>query len=268
MRSFFRNLEREGVEFILISGQAAILYGAATFSEDFDLWVRPTSDNLGRLRAAIARAGARVYKLTPALTLAHARSGHGFHFTVPDERTGTAYVDIMGRPPRVAGFTRSRARCETMRTDWGPIPVVSIEDLVRLKLTRRLGDYDVIANLASVRLRREERPSRRTLSWCLETTFRLEDVLGWLENHPTAEKLVRRSKRPMLAKLARGLGQGGAVAQSARSAAALALAREIVERQAADVAYWRPVIDELRQLRASGSLLEVGSPVLDVGGVE
>ena len=52
MRSFFRNLDRERVEFILISGQAAVLYGAATFSEDFDLWVRPTSANLARLKTA------------------------------------------------------------------------------------------------------------------------------------------------------------------------------------------------------------------------
>src|SRR5690606_5914107 len=30
------------VEWLLISGQATILYGAATFSEDVDLWVKPT----------------------------------------------------------------------------------------------------------------------------------------------------------------------------------------------------------------------------------
>ena len=102
MRSFFRNLEREGVEYILISGQAAVLYGAATFSEDFDLWVRPTSANLAALKAALVRSGARVYKLTPSLTLAHARAGHGFHFTVPDDEGGSAYLDVMARPPRVA----------------------------------------------------------------------------------------------------------------------------------------------------------------------
>jgi hypothetical protein len=31
--SFFQSLEREGVAYLLISGQAAVLYGAATFSE-------------------------------------------------------------------------------------------------------------------------------------------------------------------------------------------------------------------------------------------
>ena len=48
MRSFFRNLEREAVRYLLISGQASILYGAATFSEDVDLWIEPAEANIGR----------------------------------------------------------------------------------------------------------------------------------------------------------------------------------------------------------------------------
>ncbi len=37
--SFFQRLEQCGVRYLLISGQATILYGAATFSEDVDIWV-------------------------------------------------------------------------------------------------------------------------------------------------------------------------------------------------------------------------------------
>jgi hypothetical protein len=33
-RSLFRNVSRRGVEYLLISGQASVLYGAATFSDD------------------------------------------------------------------------------------------------------------------------------------------------------------------------------------------------------------------------------------------
>ena len=36
MRTLFRSFERFGVDYLLISGQASILYGAATFSEDID----------------------------------------------------------------------------------------------------------------------------------------------------------------------------------------------------------------------------------------
>jgi hypothetical protein len=37
MRNLFRSFDRFGVEYLLISGQASILYGAATFSEDIEL---------------------------------------------------------------------------------------------------------------------------------------------------------------------------------------------------------------------------------------
>ena len=40
---FFQNLDARRLEYLLISGQATVLYGAATFSEDIDLWVnKPT----------------------------------------------------------------------------------------------------------------------------------------------------------------------------------------------------------------------------------
>ena len=83
MRNLFRSFDRFGVEYLLISGQASILYGAATFSEDIDLWVNPTQVNLEHLIRSLAACRARVYKLTPPLTLKHFRRGHGFHFTLP-----------------------------------------------------------------------------------------------------------------------------------------------------------------------------------------
>ena len=43
--NFFQSLDRNRVEYLLISGQATVLYGAATFSEDIDLWVNPTETN-------------------------------------------------------------------------------------------------------------------------------------------------------------------------------------------------------------------------------
>lgn len=37
IESFFRSLELRGVDYLLSSRQATVLYGAATFSEDIDL---------------------------------------------------------------------------------------------------------------------------------------------------------------------------------------------------------------------------------------
>lgn len=41
MKSLFRSFEKEGVRYLLIGGQAAILYGASHFTQDLDLWVDP-----------------------------------------------------------------------------------------------------------------------------------------------------------------------------------------------------------------------------------
>jgi len=51
--NFFQSLSHHGVEYLLISGQATVLYGAATFSEDIDLWLHPTEDNRSRFLAEL-----------------------------------------------------------------------------------------------------------------------------------------------------------------------------------------------------------------------
>jgi hypothetical protein len=173
MRRLFRSFEAVGLEYLLISGQASILYGAATFSEDIDIWIRPTPANAVRLLRALAACQATVYKLTPRLTRCNLGFGHGFHFLVPD-RAGPVYLDVMGRPPRVGSFAVARRRADLMSTPWGRIPVVGIDDLIALKLTKRLSDYEVISNL--VRIRVAAAPADPALlRWAVAASFRAED---------------------------------------------------------------------------------------------
>lgn len=49
----FRALEREGVEYVLVGGVAVGLHGFERATSDVDLFVRPTDDNVMRLRAAL-----------------------------------------------------------------------------------------------------------------------------------------------------------------------------------------------------------------------
>lgn len=234
MRNLFRSFDRFGVEYLLISGQASILYGAATFSEDIDLWINPTQANLNNLIRSLAACRARFYKLTPPLTLRYVRRGHGFHFTLP-ARPDPVYLDIMGRPPRVGSFTASRKRAQVMKTGWGMLPVVSIEDLIALKKTRRLYDYEVISNLVQIRLARSDHPSRPLLEWALRESFRAEDRVEFAE------------------RLGRTLDDSDVRRQ---------VVRDIPKWQERDVAYWRPIVRELRDLRGRGLLLPQGSPIM------
>ncbi|HLG42065.1 MAG TPA: hypothetical protein VI643_01780 [Planctomycetota bacterium] len=233
MRNIFRSLERSGVEYLLISGQASILYGAATFSEDIDIWIRPTRANARNFVQALKACRARVRKLTPLLTPRNMLAGHGFHFEIPSKPI-PVYLDVMGRPPRVGPFPAARRRARVMKTEWGGLPVVSITDLISLKKTRRLLDYEVISNLVSIRVAEEPRPAPSLLKWAALSSFRAEDRAEFL----------------------RKLGSRASVEACRRR-----IASEIVVLQARDAAYWSKRIRELRRMRRGNRLWQEGALV-------
>lgn len=255
MRSFFRNLEGHRVRYLLISGQASVLYGAATFSEDVDLWICPTLRNVQHFMQALRSSEAVVHKLTPPMTMRNLRRGHGFHFRLPEEGSGIGYLDVMGRPPRVKSFRSALLRCKMIQTDWGRIPVVGIADLVELKKTRRLADYDVISNLVRVRLQEERRAGIDLLRWGLMNCFQVELAQWIMSRWPTAVEIANKSRRVWLRALA--LGHSESADQGIRAGLAL----EIATLQQRDTAYWSGIIQELRELRRTGALLIEGTAV-------
>ncbi len=239
MRRLFRSFERLGVDYLLISGQASILYGAATFSEDVDLWIRPAPRNAARFLSALAGCRARVHKLTPALTPGNMRRGHGFHFIVPSRPTAV-YLDVMAVPPRVGPFASAARRARRMASPWGTLPVVSIPDLILLKRTRRFFDYEVISNLVSIRVEEEEKPGRGLLRWAAKHTCRAEDRVEYL----------------------RRLGGSASLARCR-----LEIAREVTRFQSRDAAYWRRIVADLRRLRRQGALVKDGTLVSGAAGL-
>jgi hypothetical protein len=192
MRSFFQNLEREAVRYILISGQASILYGAAMFSEDVDLWIEPTEENIRRFARALHRSRAVAHKLTPPLEEKIFRRGHGFHFRVPSRSAPEWYLDVMGKPPRVPGFSVALRRIVTFETAWGRVPVVAVQDLAEMKKTRRLGDYEIISNLACIRLRAATRVCGPLASRRL--AVRRPGALGLPDPRPRNRRLTPRTR--------------------------------------------------------------------------
>ena len=96
----------------------------------------------------------------------------------------------------------------------------------------------MVSNLVRIRLSQSEPCSRRLLTWGFRETFRAEDRVEF----------------------ARRLGRTLTTAQSRRR-----IARDIQRFQERDVAYWRPVIRDLRELRRQGVLLSQGTPIAPVG---
>jgi hypothetical protein len=232
MRRLFRSFDRFGVEYLLISGQASILYGAATFSEDVDVWLRPSLPNARRLLRALASQRARVYKLTPVLSLRNMRFGHGFHFTLP-RGTDTLFLDVMAVPPRVGPFEDARRRATIMDGPYGPVSVVSVPDLVELKKTQRFLDYDVISNLSAKVAGQGEIPAR-ILRWAARNSFRPAD------------------RAAVLSRLGEHLSESRCRAD---------ILREVGKFQIRDAAYWLRIGRDLRCLRREGRLIPVGTSV-------
>lgn len=260
-RNFFRQLKADKVRYLLISGQATVLYGAATFSEDLDIWLWPQGANLRQFIKALRTLGARYYKLTPPLTIAYLRQGHGFHFSLPAEDGTDWYLDVMGVPPRSPAFNAAWRRSTRMKTPWGIVPVVGLPDLVELKKTQRLEDYAVISRLVREMMNRSgRRPNRRLARWAAQNIFSPALLRELMQQQPWVvtvaghgltgfrafgSKIVNRQEPGLFVerKIERGM------------------MRRLTACQAADRLYWRPIIAELKKLRKHGRLMPEGGLV-------
>jgi hypothetical protein len=253
MKSLFRAFEKYGVRYLLISGQACVLYGASQFTEDIDFWIQPKQQNFHAFLRAMAELKASVYKLTPPITQAYIRKGHGFHFRAESDW----YIDVMGKPPRVGDFRRALRKARKISTEWGMLTVVAQEDLVLLKRTNRPGDYETISNL--VRQRLSEEPGSRVLGWALSNTFDVADLVDYVLQ--AAGKLEKWPSRPAIrALLPLREGQTHIQEKKIRSAADHLL-KEMAELQEKGRRYWKPIIADLKRLQRRNRLIPEGTPV-------
>ena len=260
IENFFQSLSSGGVEYLLISGQATVLYGAATFSEDIDLWVNPTTENGERFLAALRSCGARYYKLTPPWEVGWLARGHGFHFVLPDADGPPVYLDVMGVPPRVPSFAGAVKAAPWMETDWGSVHVVGIRELVELKKTQRLEDYPIIGRLALAGLEQPKRAlTDEDYRWALEQVFTLPELRMLLEKHPAVAGALPETAPGCLREYA-AQSSGGA-AEQIESEVALYLQGRIARLQEEDRRHWRGIIRELKQMREQDRLMPEGAPV-------
>ena len=263
MRELFQSFERESVEYLLIGGQATVIYGAADFTQDVDIWIRADAANFARLLRSLASCRAQVHKLTPPLTLYWARRGHGFHFMVP-ARPSRVPLDVLARPPRVHGFAAARKRARIEDTDWGRLPVVAEEDLVLLKRTNRPQDYAVISRLAMLRVGQTDKPRRSLVAWASANTFRFEDLADLVNRFGdqlrTTDGVAPRATRRLLALRNKRRAPSASDITFAERELLRAMGRFIE----AGRAYWIPRLHDLRRLRTAGRLWPEGTPVADL----
>ena len=260
IESFFQSLKTGGTEYLLISGQATVLYGAATFSEDIDLWVNPTPTNAERFLKALRSCEARYYKLTPPWEIRRLTQGHGFHFILPAADGEDLYLDVMGAPPRVRSFSEATKESQWMETDWGSVHVIGILDLIELKKTQRLEDYPIISRLALTWLQHlGHPPTNADYRWALDHIFTFPELQALLEQHPDAANLLHENAPKCFSEYATGLSQGQT--DQVEAEVASFLQSRISKLQDADRRYWRRIILELKELREEDRLMPEGAIV-------
>lgn len=258
--NFFQNLNAGKVEYLLISGQATVLYGAATFSEDIDLWLEPTAESCDRFLATLRACQARYYKLTPSLTPGNLLRGHEFHFVL-GTGNDSVFLDVMGNPPRAGTFSAAKEKARWMQTEWGEVHTIGIKALVELKKTQRLEDYPIISKLALAWFDQPDcAKTEDDFVWALENIFTLPELAVFFTEDPEAATLAGRFD-PHVADFGRELLAMGDVRESTEQPVREFFQNRIAGLQMADRNYWREIIAELKALRAAGKLMPEGSVV-------
>jgi hypothetical protein len=125
-------LHRHGVRFVVIGGLAGRLWGSSTVTNDLDICYARDPSNLEALAAALKELEARLrgvdedvpFRLD-ARTLA---AGDHFTFT-----TSAGGVDVLGHPAGSGGYQDLVRTAVPMEIAGELVPVVAIEDLIRMK---------------------------------------------------------------------------------------------------------------------------------------
>jgi predicted nucleotidyltransferase len=142
-------LNEESVEYLLVGGWAISFHAAFRYTEDLDLWVRPTPENATRLIRALDRFDAPRDGMT-AEDFSFPR--WGLHIGVPPGR-----IDIMTKLDPL-GFDEAWQRRKQVTLGGLPIQVISRDDLIENKLAagRDKDLRDVIALRKAAKHEQEE----------------------------------------------------------------------------------------------------------------
>ena len=147
----------EGVEFMVIGGQAEWLFGSPRATFDVDLCYRRSRENLTRLANALK-------KLKPSLRNAPAdlpfqideqslALGCNFTFETP-----FGDLDLIGYVEPLGDYEAISANAEIMDVGGISLKIIGLDDLIRIKeYIRRPKDQDSLFQLRAIKRIRSER---------------------------------------------------------------------------------------------------------------
>jgi hypothetical protein len=230
---------KNGVQTLLMGGQACVFYGAAQVSKDIDLALLAEQENIDRLRLALQELDARRIAVPPFDPALFER-GHAIHFRCHREDVAGLRVDLMSKLRLLDSFSGLWERRTTFAAEDGSeFNLLSVPDLVRSKKTARNKDWPVIELLVNIHI--HENLENPTADW----------IRFWLAECRTPVQLIALAVR--FSAVCRGLSGARPLLELAlagnQTALLSALDVEMRAEQAVDRAYWEPVRRELEAMR-------------------
>lgn len=227
------------VRFLLMGGQACVVYGGSEFSRDTDIAISPDRKNLKSLDAALAELQAELIAV-PQLSIEHLLKGHAIHFRCKHPDAMNMRIDIMSVLRNAPPFKTLWERRTTMELSDGLIvDVVSLPDLVAIKKTQRDKDWSHIRRLIEAHyLENKDKGSPEHVRFWL-TEARTPEIIRFLASHYPDIVNELKKQRQLL-----GLLPGCTEEELSR-----ALIEEEKREREADRFYWRPLLEELEKSR-------------------
>ena len=239
IRQVLLTIQSNGVQALLMGGQACVFYGAAQVSKDIDFVLLADTENYARLHHALTELQAERIAVPPFDPAVLAR-GHAVHFRCRAPGVEGLRVDVMTRLRGVPDFATLWERRTTYQDVGGAVyHLLSVPDLVQAKKTQRAKDWPMIELLVAIHFR--ENTAAPTPEWIQFwlAEARTPELLVQLRQRFPAEANAMRATRSLLA-----LAEGGNL-DALRSA----LDTEVRAAQAEDRAYWEPLRREIEGFR-------------------
>lgn len=231
-------MRMNGVRYMLIGGQACVLYGAAEFTRDLDLLVLVDPANTEVLLKTLAELQARPIAI-PDFDPALLHRGHAVHFRCEAPGIEGLRIDIMSTMRGVDEFSVLWERRSKITGTEGSIDVLSREDLVRAKKTQRDKDWPMVERLVeSDYFEHADKPSEAQRQFWLREGRSAEFLMELAAEYPEQAAAMATQRPAMAAALTGNM-----------EATERALFEEVQAERNADREYWDPLKKELEEFR-------------------
>lgn len=149
-----RRLFEHNIEFVLVGGFAANLHGTRDVTQDIDVCLKFSRENLGRLSQAVADLHA-VHRLTPNRIPFEITDSNWQSFKNIYLQTDWGVLDCLGEVAGIGDYGRALPLSTLIPLPFGDCPILTIEALIRAKeAIARPHDLRTVAALKAIQLKR------------------------------------------------------------------------------------------------------------------